>query len=404
MARLFTTGFELGTTLSSSTANVDGNATGTTVPVAESTTVRSGARSTKCAGTSANTSAALFPYTGSLNHSFFFRCCFNFSTMPSAASTTIIKINTNTAANLVGIRVTSGGKLQLWREAATAAQIGSDSTTTLVAGQWYTIELAVKVVGSGSADYAEGRLDGVSFASTNAQTLGATAPGGNAQAGFLTAPGNTINAFLDDVAINDDTGVTSQNTFPGVGKVVALWPTSDSAIAGWTGGAGGTTNLWDALNNVPPTGVATASATNTSQIKDAVSSATDNYDANCTTYTAAGIGASDTIKVVQPFGAAGPGTAVSIARSIGVVSNPAISDVTGLATSSAVSTYPTAWNLWVGGLAVDPSVTLGTAPVLRCGKRTASTNVLHFCSAGIYVDYTPGVAQVIPDVIMAPLR
>src|SRR4051794_29583811 len=144
MARLFTTGFELGTTLGSITASIDGQATGTTAPAPDSTTVRSGNRSTKCAGTAANTSIALFPYTGATNRSYFARCCFNFSTMPSAASTTLMMFVTGASASLVGIRVTSAGKLQLWREAATAAQIGSNSTDTLVAGQWYTIELACK--------------------------------------------------------------------------------------------------------------------------------------------------------------------------------------------------------------------------------------------------------------------
>jgi hypothetical protein len=49
-----------------------------------------------------------------------------------------------------------------------------------------------------------------------------------------------------------------------------------------------------------------------------------------------------------------------------------------------------------------PSVTLGTAPVMRITQVTASTRIAVVCAMFIYVDYTPAVAAaVIPDVGMA---
>lgn len=49
--------------------------------------------------------------------------------------------------------------------------------------------------------------------------------------------------------------------------VLLVHPTSDVQIGTWTGGAGGTTNLWDAVNNNPPIG--TATETNLTQIESA---------------------------------------------------------------------------------------------------------------------------------------
>src|SRR5213079_3376565 len=85
---------------------------------------------------------------------------------------------------------------------------------------------------------------------------------GNASFGWITNPGASKVLNIDDVAINDISG-TTQTSWPGEGNIVLLKPTSDNQIGSWTGGAGGTTNLWDAVNNTPPVGITGGSNTAT---------------------------------------------------------------------------------------------------------------------------------------------
>jgi hypothetical protein len=50
------------------------------------------------------------------------------------------------------------------------------------------------------------------------------------------------------------------------------------------------------------------------------------------------------------------------------------------------------WGKDLGTVQASPSVTLGTSPVLRVGKRTATTRVVCVDGMGIYVEYTPPAA------------
>jgi hypothetical protein len=91
---------------------------------------------------------------------------------------------------------------------------------------------------------------------------------------------------------------------------------------------------------------------------------------------------------------------------VGVVSNPAIAVINLTANSgqfwsgTAAGTYPTGWKWSHGTVTYAPSVTLGTAPVMRVTQVTSSTRIAMACFMGIYVDYTPAVSSF----VAAPLE
>jgi len=123
------------------------------------------------------------------------------------------------------------------------------------------------------------------------------------------------------------------------GYVISMLPVSDSSRGSWTGGAGGTTNLWDALNNIPPTGAA-GPGTNTSQIRTTVASQT--YQANMQTIIQAGGRAGDTPLVMLAGAIVGVEgtTAVVMTVSAGGLNNfPSVSRASTINTGFAIDTY-----------------------------------------------------------------
>jgi len=96
------------------------------------------------------------------------------------------------------------------------------------------------------------------------------------------SPSCTASIYFDDLVA--DNGYASI----GASNDILLLPISDSSRGTWTAGAGGTTSLFEALNNIPPAGLATP--TNTSQITNV--DKTGNQDAvfNYLPYDAAGLG------------------------------------------------------------------------------------------------------------------
>lgn len=310
-----------------------------------------------------------------------------FANLPGTA-TTVLRFQTTS----VSARVTSGGKLQLWNDTGTPAQIGSDSAATLTTGTYYRIELRFTAAAAGSAA-AQLLLDGVTVATGTSLTVTATQPT-TAQMGWVTAPGANLTCQVDCWAVNDAAAGTGQTGYPGPGTVVILKPISDSARdAGWIGGAGGTTNLWGAVDNTPPTGVATASATDTSQNENAVSTTTEAYSANLQTYTTGGLASGDVVAVAAMVTATGTSSLTSTNEcGIQITSNPAIGEVViSVEASGATSnTYPTGWGRDVVGMTHAPSVTNGTSPVMRIRKNTAATRIHQVCFMGLMIDYYTG--------------
>jgi hypothetical protein len=406
MARLGSAGAEIEVAAAGTTATTPDcrNFAGTTTR--DTTVFRSGVASLKCAGTAAAAATAQWPLgraavAATADVSYFWR----FYVYVDAYPTSTIEVGrcASTGAGLPSVRMTSTGTLQFWSgTAGSGAQIGSDSAVLNLA-TWYRVEFGWNWATAGNGTQAM-QLDGVSVASGSVGGS-ASLPGDTSLiTGWQSAPGVTANLYVDDVAMNDSTGA-NQTSWPGDGKVVLLKPISDNArTAGWVTGAGGTTSLWDAVNNTPPTGAADT-GTATSQIRNATAEASASYDANLTAYTTAGIGAADTINVVLPLVAtAAPVTTSSKQGLIGMASNPAITTVALSAGGTAgafwagfaAAAYPSGWKWSRGTTTYAPSVTLGSSPVARITQVTSSTRIADVCAMGMYVDYTPAAPKAPP--------
>jgi hypothetical protein len=326
---------------------------------------------------------------------YYVRAYFRFATMPSA-TTRLLLLVTSTGVNLVNARVTSGGKLQLYNEVG-AVQIGSDSAATLTTGVWYRIELYCKTV-TGASDEAALRLDGVEVASATGLSL-SDLNVYQCLFGLVNNPGANRVCNVDDVSINDDQGAT-ENSWPGEsGGIFYLDPVSDNARdADWVAGAGGTTNLFDAVNNDPPVGVAAASATDTSQVKNAdTGDSTSNYDANMESYDAGGVPAGP-IRIAQTVISAAPSVSLGVTLATKIVSNPAQSGEFTQNHGLAAGTWGTDWGAGWGTAQVYPSVTRATEPVMRIGRRLAAAAEIHCCMMKLAVETQSSYRIPLPQV------
>jgi hypothetical protein len=291
---------------------------------------------------------------------------------------------TNAASFICSLYLTTTGTLQLW-DNADSAQVGSDSAV-LAQDTWHRVEIHI-LVDTSTTGTLEAKLNGTTFASTTSGNAGSQLPAA-LLFGWRVDPGTSEVIFFDDLALNDSTGSVN-NTWVGDNKVYALWPTADSALGNWTDGNAGTTNIFGSVDNIPPAGEAASGTTAASQVENATSAAGSNFDATMTTYTAAGIGSTDLITalytVIEAGNSSGTG---SDTLNQEVVSNPAIA-----ATSSScdilAGVYPSAWIRTTGTMTENPTVTKGTAPVMRITKNVATTRRNCCCLMAMSVAVLP---------------
>jgi hypothetical protein len=304
-----------------------------------------------------------------------------------AAGVRVLGFSASSGGQFASAMIRADGKIRLQNQAN--AQVGSESVAAAQVDTWHRLDLGLEIE-AGSTDFVELRFDGVTVATSSVQALSDAAPT-RLHFGFIENPGTEVIHF-DDIILNDDTGSVN-NTWPGDERVVALLPTADSARgANWLGGADGTTNLWDALDNIPPVGVATASATNTSQIENAASTIVEEYDATMTTYTAAGVGGNDTVTAIYGVWEAGSSSTTGSDTIAGEVeSNPAIAEASS-SVDFVTGTYPTGWTRGQTAMAENPTVAKGTAPVMSVRKAVATTRVHQVCLMAMLVSYAVGPA------------
>jgi hypothetical protein len=360
---------------------------------------RTGIASFKCDSTGAN-AAAYLPSsfsTAVVSATMYVRAYIRFTALPGSTVKVLAALGL-ASANAMSIKVTSAGVTQFFDDTA-GTQVGSDGPT-VTTGTWYRFEISLTSNASSQWTSGEGRIDGVTIASGSIATPPSAAF--RHRVGWVDAPGASKVLNIDDIAVNDATGSVN-NTWNGAGGSVLLLPISDAQDGSWTGGAGGTgIDLSLAVKSLLPVGVASASATNTSQIESADSSGnntTDEYRANLTTYTTAGVGASDTINSLIPIIVHGEDVTTNTKTgSFGLQANPAAAGggaettFTYGADAGAVGTYPSFWTITRSTITEAPSVTLGSSPVLAVRKTDAGTRVASVCFMGVYMDYTPAVA------------
>lgn len=400
MARLWTSGAEFNDTLSSAAIYIleSAHGIGGAGLTFDSGAPRSGAFSFKCDSGVSNTAVKVYldPAITITNGRYYFdRRYIKFTDLPNSP-VTVAMIDSGDVVAGCSAKLTSAGKLQLFN-VATDTQVGSDSVETIATGVWHRIELMLKI-GTGALDEIALKLNGIIVASATGLNQTDTLTTWRSESGWINAPGANKVCNVDDIAFNDDTG-SAQNSWPGEGHVVLLVPTSDNARATlWTGGIGGTTNLFDAVDNKPPTGK--AAETDITQIEHAGGAAgtTDAYDANMTTYAAAGVAAGDRINLVQLIEVDGEDIATGAKLlNFEIVSNPVVAssgDITAGDNVGALGTYPTNWACHRGTISYNPSVTIGTAPVMRARRPETASRVASVCFMGILVDYSTRSAPV----------
>lgn len=405
MARLLTTGFELNATAGGS--NFPDGSINSSTPTIVTSPVRTGTYALQCDRSVGIEIWQLTGPTGIVNGTtYFMRAYVRFVTLPDADDYILGQGSSGATRSGIGF-TTSGGVNHLVLRTGTIASYepAAATDTEVKTGIWYLVEYSFKY-DTGALDDFTFRLNGVTVVTQTGLNI-TDSPSALCYLGFMN--GATLGTVVfDDVAINDSSG-SDQNSWPGEGRVALLKPISDNAGGtGWVLGAntalGG--NGFGSLDNTPPLGVADlAVGSDPKQIRNATAAANSNYDANLTTYTTAGIGATDKVNVVQPLVAtAAPVTTSAKAGTIGIASNPAISNVALSATGTpgafwqgnTAGTWPTGWKWSLGTTTYAPSVTVGTSPVARVTQVTSSTRIAMVCALGMYVDYTPAPSLVFP--------
>jgi len=370
MARTAFWGFESNDSSTSGTGIEKRQGTGCSF---DTSTVRTGTYSGKVALTSGSTGFFTFP-TPTSGY-----CRFYVLVTSRPATTARILFGSAAAAGFINLRLNPAGTIGFYTQ---NTLIGTSTTALTDTSRWYMIELRR----ADGTSVTVLQIDGVAevTGSPSSWTLAASC-------GSTDTVADTYTAYFDDLTLDGA-------AFPGPGKVVLLKPTADSAVGtGWTLGTGTaiSSNGFGSVDNTPPVGVTNLEAgSDPKQIRNAASAANSNYDATMTTYTAVGIGASDTINSIDPFVlTAAPVVTSAKQGTVGVASNPAITNIAlsvdgAFWEGNAEGTYSTGWKLSHGTLTSSPSVTLGTAPVMRITQVTSSTRIATVCFMGIYVDYT----------------
>lgn len=303
--------------------------------------------------------------------------------LPSG-ETLLYRQRTAASNNGIQVSINAAGTLRVYHNGGSGefsgTLLGVSSVGLISVDTWYKFVLRFTRPGAGGNDTLILYIDDVAILSTtSADVLSISDPSMNF--GWVS---NTANAnktmYVDDYVILDNQGATF-NSYPGDLHVNWLKPTADSARTGtvlWVGGAGGTTNLWDAVNNDPPVGRDTTADTNTSQIRHNGSGA-GVYDATAAAYSTIGITA--TTQVASLMVAASTAEEVTTGDKLvrlGIASGPVVADTAdqNVAAGSAAGTHPSGWKYLYGTRSASQPASIATTPVLRINRaETASRAV-----------------------------
>jgi hypothetical protein len=397
MARLWSVGWE------STTPTELGSLAGANVPVTEFDTVRTGDGALRCDSGGGNTAsywrskdsetAAIVAGRWRYYRGYVYlpaapsqQCAF-FDIRVGATSGLLLRFNTAGSSN-IHIRYFQAG-------------VSTDGAAVpLPVASWVRIEIGQYIdAANPNAGALEFRLDGVVINALSGLNFG-TAGAWREWFGWTSAPGANKVVYIDDLAINDDQGA-DQDSWPGSGNLIMLHPRKDNARgANWVAGAGGTSDIFDAVDLrdefgaiTSPSGKAIGSADNTTQVKNVTSDATGNYDARLEPYSVRILN-SEVIKLVQPVFNVGCDSATATDGAEKLVSNPGGPAETAInfSTGAIAGTYPTNWR-WDQLAAVYGDIAQrSVGPVVRIGKRQATARAAMCDVMGLYVEYTAAPA------------
>ncbi len=273
MARLYTSGAEL----NSAASGVECEAVSASNVSISSTTVRSGSYAWRFNATAGTGFCTTSMYTSNQNNIGYFRMYMNVASIPSTTNT-IVRILTVSGSVVSRLRFLSSGKVQLENSDGSTI-IGT--SRVLATGRWYCIEIKHDATTNPGA--LELRIDGATIGSGANNIQGSW---GEVRWGGV-ATNSTYDFFLDDIAINDNSG-SFQNSYPGSGKCILLHPNAAGDTTQWTiGGSVPAATNWQSVNENPPDDAVTF-------VSDLVLNNVDMYNV-----TNSGLAAGDTINVVQ---------------------------------------------------------------------------------------------------------
>lgn len=282
MARLYTSGFEL----QSATAGMEYLSNNGTTPTISTTTVRSGAAALRFNPTAA-TSFIQITYAAGAVRRVFVRFAVRFASFPTV-DMPILQFWDGASA-FPSLWLINSTKTLRVRD-GNPADVSGDSAA-LSTGVWYVIQFDYDdTVSSPTTGPVNAYLNGTQFA-TNVPgwNIGGV---GDIRIGLMATA--TADMFIDDIAVNDTTGSSETGLPDKDGKVVVLLPDSAGDNNLWptaVGGTAGAANNFTRVDEIPPddaTSYNQLAATGTTQIDDF----------NVASSASAGIGASDTIKLV----------------------------------------------------------------------------------------------------------
>ena len=265
--------------------------------------------------------------------------------------------------------------------------IGTSTTALTDTARWYMVELRI----SNGSSVTVLQIDGI------AEVTGS--PSSWSISNFMGAAGtvaDTYTAYFDDFSQDN-------SAFPGPGNVVLLLPISDSSITNWTAGAGAGSSLFEAINNLPPAGVASASETNTTNIESSSNSGTASYSANMNYLADLGAQAGATIVALEQLVVHGEDIATGAKTgSFELASNPVVGATAftfGEGDSGAHVAYADAASNWKLSSLVTttPSMDINSVTNMRLVKTDTTTRTGCVCFMGIYVEYVPAATVTPPN-------
>lgn len=300
------------------------------------------------------------------------------ATLPSVDRVVFAQI----ASAQINVRLTPAGALAVY---VNTTLIGTSAAAFATPG-WHWIGIR-QATGTSVAFL---QIDGV-----NAVTGTATATGNASQWGAPGTEASAVDLYIDDVIV-DDAGFLQPS------KVDIALPISDNTVTNTTDANGATTNLWQAVDNTPPAGVAQANeAANPKSCIHFPASLAETYTANLETYTTLGVGAGDTVIACQSIVRHGEDVATGTKNgTFGVLTNPSVGGG-GVPTTfgldaGAHGAEPGLWATSLGAVLTSPSVTLGTSPTISV-QRASEARVGCVDFMGMTVAWTPSVGGAAED-------
>lgn len=293
------------------------------------------------------------------------------------------------SAAQINVRLTSDGHLEYY---SLTTLVGT-SSGVLSTGTWYWIGVRH---GSGSASDVVVQVDGSTFVTATSNWAGTTT--GASFVGAVGTEASAIDFYIDDW-ITDDAGFLAPS------KVDLALPISDNTVTGVTDGNGGTSNLWECINNIPPVGVASANeaANPTANIRFPAST-TCQYIFNLETYASLGVGSANELNALQTVIRHGEdiNTGTKNGSDTGLISNPAQNNsLTGFifGTDGGAHAAESGSNFWVtrfGSLITNAGtlagITIGSSP-RQAIQRVSESRVGCVDFAALLVAWTPAAAK-----------